>query len=267
MARSRLSVAVALAAACVGGPATRVLAQAFPPPQGSSWIEAGGFYHHVDRGFGSWKGGYARTVLAGARNTWYFDARAQEAFKDRGVYGSLANVHVFGSRVYTQLGVGAGTGKYVLPDLRLDASLNLKLGAAKALVLTVGGTWVQAKSIYEDQALFGSLFWYASGSALLEVGGRINWSDPGAVRSERVSGSLTLGRVGRALLTLRGGAGTEGYQLIGPAQALQRFRSQEAGLVWRQWLSGRVGTVLGGEWYHNPFYTRAGVSLGLFRAW
>lgn len=267
MARSRVSVAVALSAAFVGGSVTRALAQAPAPPQGSSWIEAGGFYHRVDHGFGSWKGGYARTVLAGARNVWYLDARAQDAFKDRGVYGSLANVHVFSSRFYTQLGLGAGTGKYVLPDLRLDASLNLKWGAAKALVLTAGGTWVKSKSIYEDQALFGSLFWYASGNALFEVGGRVNWSDPGAVRSERVNGSLTLGRVGRALLTLRGGAGTEGYQIVGPAQALQKFRSQEAGLVWRQWLSRRFGTVLGGDWYHNPFYTRAGVSLGLFRAW
>jgi hypothetical protein len=31
-------------------------------------------------------------------------------------------------------------------------------------------------------------------------------------------------------------------------------------------VSGAFGIMLGGEWYHNPFYTRAGLSAGLFRA-
>ncbi len=265
MARSRILVSVATAVALFGRAPAPALAQALPP--GSSWVEAGGFYHHVNHGFGSWKGGYARAVLASARNAWYLDAKAQEAFRDRGVYGSLSNVHSFGSRFYTQLGIGGGTGKYVLPDLRLDGSLNFKLGRAKALVLTAGGTYVKSKSVYKDKVLFGSLSWYARPSVLFEAGGRVNWSDPGAVRSERVSGALTLGRVGAALVTLRGSAGTEGYQLIAPALTLQKFRSQEAGLSVRHWIHHHLGVAAAGEWYHNPFYTRAGGSLGLFHAW
>ncbi|HEV8148755.1 MAG TPA: YaiO family outer membrane beta-barrel protein [Gemmatimonadales bacterium] len=248
---------------CTTAPA---VAQTSPTPP-SSFVEAGAFYHRVTHDFGDWKGAYARAVLLSARNVWYLDARAQEAFRDRGVYASLANVHTFSPRVYTQLAAGAGSGKFALPDYRFDASLNLKLGRAKALILTTGGSYVRSKSVYKDKALFGSLSWYASPTALLELGGRLNWSDPNAVRSERASGALTLGRTGTALLTLRAGAGTEGYQLVGAAQTLQRFRSQEASAVLREWLSRHVGAVLGGEWYHNPFYTRAGVSLGLFYAW
>lgn len=255
----------AAAATLLSGSAVPAAAQA-PPAPGASWLEAGGFYHHVNHDFGSWTGGYARAVLSGRRDVWYLDARAQEAFKDRGVYGSLANVHSFSSRFYTQLGFGGGTGKYVLPDLRLDGSLNFKLGGVHALIATLGGTWVKSKSIYRDKAVFGS-FTYTAPGLLLEIGGRLNWSDPGAVRSERISGALSLGRAGSALLTLRGGAGTEGYQLTSAPAVLQDFKSQEAGLSWRQWLSASFGTVLGGEWYHNPFYTRAGVSVGLFRAW
>jgi len=237
------------------------------PLPGSSWIEAGAFYHHVNHDFGSWTGGYARLVLAGARNVWYLDAKAQEAFRDRGVYGSLANVHHFGSRLFTQLGVGAGSGKYVLPELRADGSLTLKLGGRHALLLTAGGSYIKSKSIYDDRALFGSLAWYATGTLLLDLGGRLNWSDPGEVRSERVSAALTWGRQGAAILTLRGGAGTEGYQLTSAPVTLQKFRSQEAGLTLRHWLVHHAGVVLGGEWYHNPFYTRAGGSLGFFHAW
>jgi YaiO family outer membrane protein len=257
------AVAAALAVRLVGPAACH--AQTLLP--GASWIEAGAFYHHVDQGFGSWKGGYARAVVAGARNVWYLDARAQEAFRDRGVYGSLANVHHFGSRLFTQLGVGGGTGKYVLPELRADGALTLKLGSAHALLLTAGGSYIKSKSIYDDRALFGSLAWYATPSLLLDLGGRVNWSDPGAVRSERVSGALTWGRPGGAIVTLRGGAGTEGYQLTSAPVTLQKFRSQEAGVTLRHWLVRHAGVVLGGEWYHNPFYTRAGGSLGFFHAW
>lgn len=247
---------------CLSAP---VLAQTRPPA--ASWVEAGGFYQHVSNDFGDWKGGYARAALVSSRNAWYLDAKAQEAFRDKGIYGSLANVHTFSSRFYTQLGVGGGTGDFVLPDLRLDASLNFKMGRTRALILTAGGTFVDAKLGYRDKSLFGSLTWYAGGSLLLEAGGRANWSDPGAVRSARGFGSLSLGRIGGDLLALRGSAGTEGYQLTGLAATLREFRSQEAGLSWRHWFSHGFGSVLGGDWYHNPFYTRAGATVAFFRAW
>ncbi len=234
---------------------------------GASWVEAGGFYHHVTNAFGSWKGSYARAVLAGSRDVWYLEARAQEAFRDTGVYGSLSNVHVFSDWFYTQVGVGGGTGDYWLPDLRADAALNLKLGPARALVVTAGGTWVESKDVFRERALFGSLNWYASSALLIEVGGRVNWTQPNTVRSERASAAVTLGRTGSTLVVVRGSAGTEGYQLTGSAETLQKFRSQEASLSWRQWIGRRMGSVLGAEWYHNRSYTRTALTAGLFRAW
>ncbi|HEU5219509.1 MAG TPA: YaiO family outer membrane beta-barrel protein [Gemmatimonadales bacterium] len=244
----------------------RAVAVAQGPPPGASWVEAGGFYHRVSGDFGDWKGGYLRGVVSGSRDVWYLDAKAQEAFRDRGVYGALADVHSFGSRVYSQLSIGGGTGAYVLPKLRVDAALAIKLGSARSVVLTAGGTFVKAKTIYEDRALFGGLTWYA-GPAVLELSGRINWSDPNAVRSERVNGAVTLGRPGRRVVVLRGGAGTEGYQLTGATATLRRFASQEGAFAWREWTGRHFGFVVGSELYHNPFYTRAGASLGVFRAW
>jgi len=255
-----------LLAVTLGLLSLRGSAAAQAPAPGASWVEAGGFYHRVSSDFGDWKGGYVRGVFSAARNVWYLDAKAQEAFRDSGVYGALANVHTFGSRVYSQVSVGGGTGAYVLPDLRLDAALAVKLGTGKSMVVTAGGTFVKSKSIYKDRAGFGGLVWY-SGPAVVELSGRINWSNPNAVRSERINGAVTLGRAGRRLVAIRGGAGTEGYQLTGVVATLRRFRSQEAGLSWREWTGRHFGMVLGGEFYHNPFYTRAGVSLGLFRGW
>ena len=260
--RALLIVAVTSVPAALQGQASPL-----PPSPAASSLEAGGFYQHVTHDYGSWTGGYGRLVLAGARDVWYADAKVQEAFRDKGVYGALANVHHFGDRLFTQLGVGAGSGKYVLPKFRADAAVTLKLFTTHALLVTAGGTYVKSKSIYSDKALFGSLAWYAGPYALLELGGRLNWSNPGTVRTERVNGALTLGRTGSIVLTLRGGAGTEGYQLTSAPVTLQKFRSQEAAAVLRTWLSRHFGVGESAEWYHNPFYTRAGGSLGLFYAW
>jgi YaiO family outer membrane protein len=69
------------------------------------------------------------------------------------------------------------------------------------------------------------------------------------------------------LIVIRGGGGTEGYQLTGDIETQRRFTSYEASVSWREWLSGRVGVFVAGEWYDNPFYTRTGVTLGVFRHW
>jgi YaiO family outer membrane protein len=248
-------------------PGASALAQAPGRVVGSSFVEAGAFYQPVTEGFGDWKGGYARAVVTSQKNAWYLEAKSQEAFRDRGSYGSISNVHTLSDRVYSQLGIGGGTGGYVLPDLRVDGALSLKLGHSKAVVVTVGATLVAAKQDFSDKAAFGTLTWYVGPGVVAEIGARFNSSNPGGVGSGRGTVALTLGRVGRHLVVLRGGAGTEGYQLTGGAAALRRFKSQEAGVSWRQWIARRWGLVFGADWYHNPFYTRAGLTIGGFRAW
>ena len=242
-------------------------AQAPRRPTGSNWVEAGGFYQPVTKSFGDWKGGYARAVVSGLRNTWYAEAKVQEAFRDKGSYASLSNVHTFSDRFYTQLGIGGGSGNYVLPELRMDGAISLKLGTARSMVATLGVTLVNAKAGFSDKAAFGSLTWYAAPGAIAEIGARFNSSDPGAVGSGRGSAALTLGKMGHRIVTLRGGAGTEGYQLTGFTATRRRFESADAGISWRQWIGDRVGSVLGLDWYHNPFYSRTGVTFGVFHAW
>jgi YaiO family outer membrane protein len=256
-----------LSVLAVAHPGVRVAAQAPVRAAGSSWVEAGGYYQPVTGDFGDWRGAYARAVISGLKNVWFLEAKTQEAFHDQGSYASLGIVHTFSDRIYSQIGIGGGTGDYVLPDLRVDGSIALKLGRARSLVAAAGVTLVDAKAGFTDQAIFGSLTWYAGPSAVAEVGARFNSSNPGAVHSGRGVASLTLGRAGQRFVTFRGGAGTEGYQLTGTGSTLRRFESQEAGVSWRQWFGTRWGAVLGADWYHNPFYTRTGLTMGVFRAW
>lgn len=232
----------------------------------SRQLEAGAFYHRVSNGFGDWTGATARLTLQGTGNVWYVDARAQRAFRDEGVYGALTHVRDLSDGVYFSAGLGAGTGAFALPAFRGDASLHWKLGRARRVVLTTGGTYVRARQSFEDVAAAASLTWYASG-AVLELGGRVNWSYPGAVRTERVMAGATLGRPGGRTVVLRGSAGREGYQLTGATQTLRRFSSQEGEALWREPIGRGWSVLLGGTWYHNPFYDRAGGSLGFGYAW
>jgi len=255
MTRVPLLAALALLAAPPAG------AQAPPGPAG--WVQAEAFYHRVTNGFGDWKGVGARLVAPAGSAGWYLEAQAQEAFRDRGVYGAVGLRQQLGAGWFTLLGAGAGTGEFALPDLRADWTLGKAWGR---VVANAGATYVNAKRGFEDLAVRGGLALYFPG-AVLEGGGRINWSWPEAVRSERGYGALTLGHERRRYVTLRASGGREGYQLTGVAATARRFRSYEGSVAWREWLGSGWGFVLQGVWYDNPFYTRTGASVGIFRHW
>lgn len=233
----------------------------------AGWLQAEGFYHAVTNDFGDWKGVAIRAVVpSGRSNIWYGDLVAQEAFNDRGIYAAAGNRHFFGPNWFTFASVGAGSGDYYFPDLRADAAVGHAWLERKNLVTILGATYVNSKDIYEDFALLGSVAAYFPG-VTAELGARINWSWPDAVRSERAWGAVTIGRERRRLVVLRGGGGSEGYQLTGDVETRQRFRSYEAAATWREWLGGHTGLIAGLEVYDNPFYTRTGVTLGVFRHW
>jgi len=231
-------------------------------------FEVSGFAHRVSDGFGDWRGGRLRAVLpAGARDLFHLEAVGQRAFGDDGIYASAAHQHTFGDSWISYLAVSGGSGDFFFPDLRLDALLTRKLLPSRRLLLSAGGTWVTSKGVYRDRTAVAAATAYLGASAVLEVGGRFNWSTPGDLSSQRGYAALTLGRSGERFLVVRGGAGTEAYQLTGISATERRFRSSEVAVTWREWLGPRIGMLVGGERYHNPFYSRAGAQLGLFAAW
>lgn len=238
-----------------------------PPALRGGMIELSGFAHRVTNDFGNWRGGRIRAVVPSGATVVYLEAVAQSAFRDDGQYGSAALQHGFGEAWIGFVAVGGGTGEFFWPELRVDASLARKLLPSRRLVMTVGGTWVRSKEVYRDRAATASVAAYLGSTAVLEVGGRFNWSTPGDVTSQRGHLALTLGRPGQRYLVLRGAAGSEAYQLTGSGATEQQFNSTEASVSWREWLGRRFGIVVGGEWYDNPFYTRTGVQLGLFAGW
>ncbi|MCC6930003.1 MAG: YaiO family outer membrane beta-barrel protein [Gemmatimonadaceae bacterium] len=224
--------------------------------------------HQVTGGYGDWRGvGLRLSVPVGQRDTWFAEALERRAFRDEGTYLSVANQHVWSERVYTYASVGGGSGDFVLPDLRLDASLSTKWGARRALVTTLGTTLIDAKRGYRDVGGFAALTGYLSPWAVAEGGVRVTRSTPGDVDAARGNGALTLGSQGHTVVVVRGSSGREGYQLLGAGAAVRRFSSQEGSASVRQWVGAHGGVLVQGEHYRNPFYRRTGVTLGVFAHW
>lgn len=258
------ALVLAAVLALVSAPAA---AQEQTPLRGGM-LEASGFAHRVTNEFGDWRGGRLRAVLpAGPRDVFYLEGVGQRAFGDDGIYGSVSHQHAFGDEWITFVSVGAGSGEFFFPEVRVDALLTRKLLASRRLLVSVGGTWVRSKDVYRDRTAVASVTGYLSPTAVLEVSGRFNWSTPGDLTSQRGAVALTLGRQGQRYLVLRAGGGGESYQLIGVGDVERSFTSTEASISWREWLGRSTGFVIGGEWYHNPFYTRTGIQVGLFVGW
>ncbi len=244
-----------------------VAGQAAPVLRGGL-VELGGFSHRVTNSYGNWSGVRLRAVLpVGPGSVFYLEGVGQRAFHDEGIYTSGAIQQAIGGDWIGYLGVGGGTGDFYFPDLRVDATLTRKLLPSRRLLISVGGTWVRSKDVYRDRTATAAITAYLGSAVVVEAGGRFNWSTPGEVTSRRGALALTMGRAGQRYLVLRGAGGTEAYQLTGSNATEQKFTSTEASLSWREWLGTRVGFVLGGEWYDNPYYTRTGVQLGLFAGW
>lgn len=224
--------------------------------------------HRVSGGFGDWRGASLRlTGRPSVRDTWYLDALWQRAFGDEGVYASASAQRAFTPVWSGFLGVGSGSGDFFFPDLRVDAVLTRKWGAGRRLLTNIGTTIVDAKQGYSDAGGMLSLTAYAGSALVMEAGGRLNRSAPGAVTTGRGFTSLTFGRDHAGYLVFRGSTGDEGYQLLGTSTAIRRFHSSEGAVSWRQWLGRHGGFVVQGERYRNDAYARTGVSLGFFADW
>lgn len=260
-----LLVASVIAAAL---PISRAHAQDAPRPSLDRRLDLYADRHQVSGGYGDWRGvGLRLSVPVGTRNTWFVEALQRNAFRDAGTYLSVANQHVWNERVYSFASVGSGSGYFVLPDLRADASLSAKWGSRRAFVTTLGTTVIDAKRGYRDVGGFAALTGYLSPWAVAEGGVRLTRSTPGDVDAARGNGALTLGRQGKTVMVLRGSSGREGFQLLGANATVRRFSSHEGAASLRQWFGAYGGVLVQGEHYRNPFYRRTGVTLGVFAHW
>ncbi|WP_373062395.1 YaiO family outer membrane beta-barrel protein [Gemmatimonas sp.] len=232
-----------------------------------AWIEANTFRQGVSNDFGDWSGVYLRGVKPGARDTYYAEVLALEAFGERGVQGGLTHRHDWSTRFFHTLGATVGSGASILPQGRVDGALGVRFGDRKQWQATAGASYVKSVTELYDVAGTSSLAWYAPRALLLETGVRYNISRPGSIRSHRLFGVAVLTPSPRRSFSVRAIGGTEGWQIVSSTTTLQRFASQEYSLSWREKVSGPWALTMQGDVYRNPFYVRSGVTIGVARYW
>lgn len=228
----------------------------------------GGNYHSLSDGFGHWNGQYIKgEVQTDSRNRWSGEVLSQREFGERGYYGSVGNSHVIDEDWYTTISMGAGTPSDAtfLPRYRVDAFLNRKWLEQRQLVTTVGVGYSKAMQTYNDKSLFLGATYYFPQPWVVQLGYRLNNSNPGSVNSSSGFVAVTEGREKDHYVTARFGYGEEAYQLLGNNGTISDFNSYIASLEWRKWVSDDMGFRIGGEQYHNPNYDRSGVNFGVFK--
>lgn len=234
-------------------------------PSVTGFIETSYSHAFLTQKNSDWNDEYLRgnIQLAPGRNI-NAEISHQDHFDDDGTFFGLGYTHVFNSSWYGFLGAGTSSGGFFLPRYRVDALLYRKWLDKKNLVTSAGFTYFDAKSVYTDRTLLLGCMYYFDAPWILEVGGRLNESNPGHVRSNRGFIALTQGKQKQHYVTARYEVGQEAYQLVGNEALISNFSSYEASINWRQWVGARYGLLLRGTHYENPSYSRTSIEAGAF---
>ncbi len=231
----------------------------------TNYVETGGQYLLLTNGFGMWNGGYARSVMSAGNDTLNGEVVGQREFGDLGTYFAAGDTHTFTSNTFASVTAGSSIGGFFWPRFRADAFVNHKWLSRKQLITTIGVGYYASKDPHRDRNVSLGTTYYFAKPWILENGLRFNLSNPGTVLSTSGFVAVTQGHNKSHYLTARVGYGEEAYQLIGPADVLNSFHSQTVTITWRQWIGTNWGANSVADYYGNPYYSRAGASLGLFR--
>jgi YaiO family outer membrane protein len=231
----------------------------------TNYVESGGDYLALTNGYGSWSGGYLRAVYEEKTNVWNGEINGQREFGDAGVYFALGDTHTFSENWYGALTVGSSAGGFFWPRFRTDAFMNRKLLPKRQLIATLGYGFYDAKDVHRNHYAYAGSTYYFTKPWVVEEGLYLGISNPGAVFAPSGFVAVTEGTDKHHYVTIRTGFGEEGYQLVGPTVTLTKFESQELTGTWRKWIGKDWGFNWVGDFYHNPYYSRGGATVGLFK--
>ncbi|MGO9647404.1 MAG: YaiO family outer membrane beta-barrel protein [Terriglobales bacterium] len=231
----------------------------------TNYVETGADYMTLTNGFGSWSGGYSRSVYQQGKNIWNAEITGQHEFGDAGVYFDAGDTYNFNPDWYGALTVGSSAGGFFWPRFRTDGFLNKKWLGRKQLITTLGVSYDMAKDVHRDHTFYLGTTYYFQKPWIVEEGLYFNISHPGAVFAPAGFVAVTQGHNKQQYITVRAGFGEEAYQLIGPTASLSQFNSETLTITWRKWMGPNWGFNFVGDYYHSPFYLRGGSTFGFFK--
>lgn len=231
----------------------------------SGYVNLDYMHAELSGGYSDWSDKALRVNLQLPSNDQVIvEVSKQNHFDDQGTFYGVGYFHIFDDNWYGTLNLGDSNGGFFLPQFRADAFLSRKWLDEKRLVTTLGLGYYEAKDEHVDRSQLISATYYFPFQLIVEVGVRLNQSDPGDVSSSRGFAALTYGKFKRQYFTFRYDSGKEAYQLIGNSAVISDFSSHETIVSWRRWLASQYGWNIVANHYVNPSYTRNGIQAGLF---
>jgi len=259
--------AAALAQTQAGVPSQTGMVAAPPAPDGAALqrnLELSAGAQSLTGGFGNWRDVTLRGTYGLPSHVLQGELSQNHRFGVDGTFVGISDTYTFNPDWYGSVALGAGDGAFYLPKLRVDATLYRKFLPGRNLVASVGVGYYDAPTGYTDRSVSLGAAYYFEAPWIVEGGVRFNTSNPGSVRSQQQFVALTWGRAKQDLVTGRYGWGSEGYLAVAAGAQLVNFKSREASLSWRHWLTPSTGVLVGANRYTNPSYRRSGVNVGIF---
>ena len=218
----------------------------------------------LSNGYGRWHDLSLRGAYGVGSHVLQGELSAHRRFGQNGRFVGLSDTYTFNPDWFGSISAGFGDGAYYLPNYRIDTSISRKWLADRNLVTTLGLGYYDAPDGHTDRSLSLGVAYYFSSPWIVEAGVRLNSSNPGNIETRQQFMAVTWGRNRQDVISARYGWGGEGYLTTAANTQLVNFRSREASLSWRHWLTPNTGVLLGINRYTNPIYRRSGVQIGLF---
>ena len=257
---------VLCALATAPGVARAAEGDALPPH--TKYIEGGAEFTHFTNGFGN---GNNQSVTFTISREWSyllrFDLGRVQRFGDEGIGIGALFTSYHGKAWSSGVGVSTGSGKFILPRYRVDASLGYALLPAGNLQATIGYVHEQSKGENSYDRIAASLTWYTGAHWI--VGGYFNYDvgQPGATITKSGGAGVTWFTWQKRYIGAVAEYGDVHYTQLGVTDFLVAYEQVSARAYYTEYFNPTFGLNLRADWGTNKFYDSYGISASVFKSW
>ena len=227
-------------------------------------VEVTGGTTQLSGGLGSHTSSGIRLRHATARDVWHLGVSRETRQSQTGWLGNISNTHTLDALWTSHLSATTSTDAFFLPRYRFDGQLARKLGGPRAWVVTGSLMTSASRDDHSDVgAGVGVLRFLPAGFA---VEGAVMWKRtlPEDFISRRQNAGITWYQPQREV-SVRGGFGEEGFQLISADSVLVGFDSHDVTVRWLEGVAGGLGIAVSATYYKNPAFHSTGYNVTVVR--
>jgi len=196
-----------------------------------------------------------------------FDAERSARWSDAGFGVGASFTKYFGGSWSVGVGAGTGSGKYILPDYRFNASVGKAFLQKRNLLASIGYVHEQSKGPNYYDRIAPSLSWWAGDHWVF--GGHFNYDigQPGNTSTRSGGLEVTWFNWQKRFIGVVFELGDVNYTQVGPTDFLVAYKQVSTRVHFTQYFTPTMGLNFRGDWGTNDLYDLYGISVNLFTEW